>query len=254
MADPRSRAVSLLMQARLATGHSSGELVCPCCQHGHERFDVYVTADGQQIAQCPTCGSHPRHRAFALLFGEWLTLARPTSRLLHVAPEPSLRAVVGRHWRGSVFSLDLLRRDVDVRASIESLPISDASLDVILCGHVLEHVEDETAALGELGRVLRPDGWIWLPVPIDPTSPTAVEETDDAVRGLRLGEHDHHRRYGRDFAQHLSRTGLVVTPMSPGDTLSADALARSSIDAQEPAVIARPGAAPGALSLRSASW
>ena len=59
---------------------------------------MYVTADGQHIAQCPTCGSHPRHRAFALLFGEWLTLARPTSRLLHVAPD-DIGKVIGRGGR-----------------------------------------------------------------------------------------------------------------------------------------------------------
>ena len=40
---------------------------------------------------------------------------------------------------------------------IEKLDVADASYDVIVCNHVLEHVDDGKA-LAELYRILRPGG------------------------------------------------------------------------------------------------
>jgi SAM-dependent methyltransferase len=57
-------------------------------------------------------------------------------------------------------------RKADVVAPLDDLPVADASVDAVLCTQVLEHVRDPAAVLGELGRVLRPDGWLWLTVPL----------------------------------------------------------------------------------------
>jgi len=47
----------------------------------------------------------------------------------------------------------------------ESLPLMDASCDVITCCSVLEHVQDPRAVLAEVARVLKPGGWLHLGVP-----------------------------------------------------------------------------------------
>ena len=44
----------------------------------------------------------------------------------------------------------------------------DGSFDGVLCSHVLEHVEDDAAAMSELRRVTAPGGWCLVMVPIDP--------------------------------------------------------------------------------------
>jgi SAM-dependent methyltransferase len=91
---------------------------------------------------------------------------------------------------GSDFSLDALRfcagRGVRrlFRADFHSLPLRDQSFDLVTCIDVLEHLEDDRRAIGELVRILRPGGLLVVSVP--------------AFMFL-WGEHDtiygHHRRY-----------------------------------------------------------
>lgn len=68
----------------------------------------------------------------------------------------------------------------------EPLPFGDAAFDLALALDVLEHVEDDRAALAELARVVAPGGRLLVTVP---------------QYGWLWGEHDvlahHHRRYTR---------------------------------------------------------
>ncbi|MEM1387772.1 MAG: bifunctional 2-polyprenyl-6-hydroxyphenol methylase/3-demethylubiquinol 3-O-methyltransferase UbiG [Pseudomonadota bacterium] len=49
-----------------------------------------------------------------------------------------------------------IRYDVGVG---EALPYADAAFDAVVCVDVLEHVNDLSAVLAEVSRVLRPGGW-----------------------------------------------------------------------------------------------
>jgi SAM-dependent methyltransferase len=46
----------------------------------------------------------------------------------------------------------------DLHAPVESLPVDDASFDVVLCTQVLEHADDPAQSVRELRRVVKPGG------------------------------------------------------------------------------------------------
>jgi ubiquinone/menaquinone biosynthesis C-methylase UbiE len=60
-----------------------------------------------------------------------------------------------------------------VRAPAESLPFRPATFDVVYCFSTLEHLADAGRALGEMARVLRPGGALYVHTP----SPAACFET-----------------------------------------------------------------------------
>ena len=64
----------------------------------------------------------------------------------------------------------------DLVGPIESLPVPDASFDLVLCNQVLEHCDDPRAAVRELRRVVAPGGcvlasthgvYVYHPIPHD---------------------------------------------------------------------------------------
>ena len=50
--------------------------------------------------------------------------------------------------------------------NITKLPLEDDYFDLIICNHVLEHIENDEDAIKELYRVLKKDGKAILQVPI----------------------------------------------------------------------------------------
>ena len=55
---------------------------------------------------------------------------------------------------------------IDYVGDLLSIPVSDASFDVILCTEVLEHVPEPIGAVQEFARILRPGGRLFLTAPL----------------------------------------------------------------------------------------
>ena len=81
----------------------------------------------------------------------------------------------------------------------ESLP-ADASFDFVYASHVLEHIRDDAKAISEVRRVLRPNGFAIIPVPIVGTSTVEYDEPNPHEFGhVRAPGPDYYDRYEQFF-------------------------------------------------------
>ena len=101
-----------------------------------------------------------------------------------------------------------------VKMDIHEMPFQDNQFDVVLCNHVLEHVNDDILALTEIKRVLKPGGWAILLVPFfNPVGDVTTEDnsiTDPRERERLFGQSDHVRKYGKDYPDRIKKSGLEV--------------------------------------------
>jgi SAM-dependent methyltransferase len=152
----------------------------------------------------------PRHRLRESLLLRLLLSARPGPALLNVGAGQGTFSQLLEARGFEVTSVDpspaaveLLRGRVAgpvLAASAGELPFADTSFDAAVLGEVLEHIEDDLAALREVVRVLRPGGVVAASVPANP----AWFGPSDEWAG-------HHRRYTREALLELcAGAGLEV--------------------------------------------
>lgn len=149
--------------------------------------------------------------------------------VLHLGPEIFLKQAFSRMPNLRYTTADLKRSAVDLRLDIMSMPFGRDTFDVVMASHILEHVENDRAALREILRILRPGGFAFLQVPLDPARATTLEDPSIRLPLDRLHaylQEDHVRLYGRDYADRVSQCGFVVRSENPAAELSAQEVAR----------------------------
>ncbi|SSC23148.1 methyltransferase type 11, partial [Klenkia terrae] len=79
-----------------------------------------------------------------------------------------------------------------VRGSVLAVPLADGCADVVVCGEILEHVEDDVAVLAECARLLRPGGTLVVDAIADSrlAGPVAIGIAERIPGGPPPGIHD----------------------------------------------------------------
>jgi predicted SAM-dependent methyltransferase len=134
-------------------------------------------------------------------------------KVLHFAPEQAFYKVFRNQKNIQYTTTDLFSPLADVKADICNLPFKDNSYDLIFCNHVLEHIPDDTKAMQELFRVLKPGGMAILQIPQDLKREATFADdsiTDQKERAAIFGQYDHVRIYGRDYFDKLRSIGFKV--------------------------------------------
>ncbi len=175
-----------------------------CAPNGFEtlNLDAYF---------CPICGANDRDR-FILHY--LLTNNKNGSKILEIAPSQAIRQKLKKeHF--DYRCCDLYMPGVDDVCDITKMTCySDASFDVVICSHVLEHIHDDDQAVAEIARILKPKGKAIILVPI----PLGLENnlydpslTDPAERIKYYGQNDHVRMYSKNgLVKLISNAGLKV--------------------------------------------
>lgn len=188
---------------------------CPICGTQRRKFMPYGYVTSREDALCPHCLSLERHRMIWLWITRSTTLLIDHPRLLHIAPEVSLMNHFNKVYRdsGEYITADLESPLAKIHFDVQQIPLADNSIDVVICNHLLEHVDDDRKAMRELYRVLHPAGWGIMLVPEERQRATTFEDdtiTDPKLRTELFGQYDHRRIYGRDYDERLRESGFRV--------------------------------------------
>jgi len=176
-------------------------------------FLPYGYLNPRENVLSPSTLSLERHRLL------WLYLKNETDffsaqlKVLHFAPEQAFYGRFRKLKNLEYTTVDLYSPLADVKADICNLPFEDNSYDVVLCNHVLEHISDDTKAMAELYRIMKPKGWGIFQIPQDINREKTFEDnsiTDKKERTRIFGQYDHVRIYGLDYFDKLEAAGFMV--------------------------------------------
>jgi SAM-dependent methyltransferase len=172
---------------------------------------------------CPGCLASDRYRSLFAVLRERTTAFTAGSRVVEVAPLRSLETIFLNSSGVDYTSFDIERHAME-QGDITAMRYADSSVDWFICFHVLEHIPDETAALDEIHRVLRPGGSALFQVPVDWQAACTREYPAPDPRDV-----GHVRRHGRDFGPRLAQHGFAIDQLVPGLEVSPRLVARAGL-------------------------
>jgi SAM-dependent methyltransferase len=217
----------------LAVFYAGNQVCCPICTSRFRSFLPYGRLRARPNALCPACQSLERHRLIWLFLQQKTNFFQQPQQVLHIAPEACFMAPFEqRHGHGYI-TADLESPLAKVKMDIHAMPFPDQQFDVVLCNHVLEHVQDDVKAMTEICRVLKPGGFAILQVPFFAPVPDQTFEdlsvTNPRERERLFGQADHVRKYGKDYAHRIARSGLRPEPQAFWETFSPEARFRAGL-------------------------
>ncbi|WP_227983333.1 methyltransferase domain-containing protein [Nocardia spumae] len=130
-------------------------------------------------------------------------LVGDAGRAVGVDPNPGMLAVARERSAGVKAEF--------LEGSAYDLPLPDASVDVVRCERVYQHLDDPAKATAEIARVLRPGGRVVL---IDSDWSTAIYHPGDPelieILSRRMASTSPNRNSGRRLRGFLADAGFVI--------------------------------------------
>lgn len=207
--------LSLVVRPVLARWLKGNTYTDPIDGKSFRMFLPYGYGTQRNNVLSPSTLSLERHRLLWLFLKNETNFFTSTEKihLLHFAPEQAFYQLFKQQKNLVYTTTDLLSPLADVKADICNLPFEDNSYDVIFCNHVLEHIPNDTKAMQELYRVMKPGGWGIFQIPQDLNREKTFADdsiTDPKERAKIFGQYDHVRVYGRDYFDQLRSIGFEV--------------------------------------------
>ena len=206
--------------------------------------ELCVVGAGRRRAVCPVCRSLDRDRLLYAYLSANLIRRNGPIQLMHFAPEPALRSILSKLPNVAYTSADLTRKDVTLNLDIRNLHnIEDQRYSLVICNHVLEHIDDDARALSELYRILAPGSQAILQVPFSRQIENTLEDPSIIApdeRRKHFGQRDHVRIYQLDdYLRRVSNAGFDVT-LEPATKLADQRSCEElGLNPDEPLVVAR---------------
>lgn len=171
--------------------YSGNRFKCTICGKNLKKFIRLHNTD----SLCPNCGSLKRNRRlWSLLETEFLV---PNSTVLDFSPSRCLYRKLKKTKSINYFSTDLSGDFIaDYQFDITRLEITNNSFDLIICYHILEHINDDHQAMRELFRVMKSGAKALIQTPFkEGNTYEDYSITTDEDRLKHFGQEDHVRIY-----------------------------------------------------------
>jgi len=191
----------------------------------YSKFLSYGYKTVRKNALCPGTLSLERHRLLWLYLEKETNFLNSNLKVLHVAPEQVFYKKFKKLKNWEYFTFDLNSPIADIKGDLTSTNFKDESFDLIICNHVLEHIEDDKSALNEIYRILKYNGISILQVPMNVKRKNTFEDSSIKSKNQRekyFGQYDHVREYGLDFKDRVEQAGFEVEMINYSTKISQD--------------------------------
>jgi SAM-dependent methyltransferase len=179
---------------------------CNICDSRLSRFQK-----SKSDLMCPRCGSLMRaRRLFSIVDDGFI---KPGISVLDFSPSRCLYRRLKSDGSIHYLASDLAGEFVaDVQFDLTHMTTEDDTFDLILCFHVLEHIENDRQAIAELFRVVKPGGACIIQTPFkegEIFEDKAIISPE--ARRVQFGQEDHVRVYSvNGLADRLANSGFSV--------------------------------------------
>ncbi len=215
---------------------SGKKMTDPIDGKSYKRFLPYGYGISRPGVLAPGTLSLERHRLLWLFLKAETNLFTIAQSVLHMAPEQAFYKRFKKLKHLKYTTADLYSPLAMVKADICNLPFKDGEFSVVLCNHVLEHIEDHQKAISELYRVMKPGGWGIFQVPQELHRETTFEDNsikDTKERSAIFGQYDHVRVYGKDYGNFLTAAGFEFEAIDYTKVLGPEKVAQYGLAAGE---------------------
>lgn len=178
-----------LFRKLIARKYAGNAAQCNICKFKLKHFVLRPNGD----LLCPHCGSLSRTRRLY----QTLNSLDIKGKMLHFSPPrclaTKLRVINSLDYNTTDFIGEFAS---DFHYDITAIAAEDNTYDSIICYHVLEHIEEDTKAMSELYRVLKPQGFCLIQTPFkegDIYEDYSIQS--ELGRKKAFGQEDHVRIY-----------------------------------------------------------
>ena len=211
----RMSAIKKIRNELFRLTHLGSKYYCVYCGKSYRRFmhegvkaEVFkkhrVSGGGyKKNVKCPNCLSVDRSRLLCLFFQLRTKVFHEKTKILHISPNYEIAQFLCQHKTiehitGALEPERFTQFDA-IKIDVQKIDFSDNTFDVVICCHVIEHDDDDKAAMREIFRVLKQKGFAVLQVPLAIDMQTTIEDksaTTNNIRKIDHGQNDTDRTDG----------------------------------------------------------
>jgi SAM-dependent methyltransferase len=184
--------------------YTGSKFQCNICE---KKLSNFVLLENDRL--CPRCGSIQRTRRLWETLNDGLFTVE--SKILDFSPSRSIYRLMKKNpnYLSTDLSGDFLSK---VAFDITNIDTKNESFDLIICYHILEHIDNDHKAMEELFRILRKGGNCVIQTPFKNGEIYEDETiTSPKQREIHFGQFDHVRIYSEEgLKRRLENVGFIV--------------------------------------------